>query len=135
MATSELAVAAPKPLAERERPQVDIRRVLELRATLQAQDDQMVLDAVRGGYVDHVADSVRLCPTGETDPEDNSPVFASVGAKDSPDEVLSPMTGSPFTLRHRSVTGPGTGGRQLASPERAALLADSTSLSNEEKED
>ena len=118
---TEIAAPPPNALAGQEKPIVDIRRVLELRATLQAQDDQLLLDAVHGGYVERVDESVRLCPTGQIDDQDQSPVFASVGALESPDEVLSPMTGAPFTLRHRSVTGPSAGGRKLASRARMAL--------------
>ena len=133
-ASSEMVAPRPTALSDREKPLVDVRRVLELRATLQAQDDQLLLDAVRGGYVERVEESVRLCPTGQTDELDNSPVFASVGARESPDDVLSPMTGAAFTLRHRSVTGPGVAGHQLVAPERAALPAGFSPPVTEEEE-
>lgn len=133
-ASSELVALPPTALADQEKPLVDIRRVLELRATLQAQDDQLLLDAVRSGYVERIEESVRLCPTGQIDEQDQSPVFASVGARESPDEVLSPMTGAPFTLHHRSVTGPSSAGRQLPPPARAALPEGPAHLVIEEEE-
>src|SRR5690348_652917 len=107
MATStEIAERGPTTIAERAEEPRDLRRVLELRALLQAQDDAMILDAYRGGYVDRVQQSVRIVATGQVDPDEKVPVFASVGAAQTPDEVLAEMTGKPFLVHHRPVTGP-----------------------------
>ncbi len=126
--SSELAERPQSRLAERTAGLVDIRRVLELRATLQVQDDILLLDAARAGYLDDVGKSIRISPTPEVDPQDGAPIFVSVGSEPTPDSVVAGMTGKTFVVRHRPVTGPAPI-HSLSGSERPALPSGATTAS------
>ncbi len=133
---TELARSGPTTVAERQPIPTIVRDVLEARRNLQAQDDQLLIDAFRGGYLERVKDSVRICPTGRTDGDDHAPVFASVGLTENPDQVLAPMTNNAFVVQHRAVRVGGENDGTLALPgaKVPALPASPQSGSSTEEE-
>ena len=102
----ELTKAAPSELLERSITPAELRRALEAWARIAAEDRELVLHSFRQGYVEHLDESVRIVPTGQTDGDDRAPVFASVGATEAPDAVLGPMVGQAFVVRHRAIVAP-----------------------------
>lgn len=108
--SAELVKAGPTAVEERQAVPAAVREVLEARRNLQAQDDQLILDAYRGGFLDRVRESIRVCPTGLADGDDGAPVFASVGLTENPDLVLGPMTNRAFVVRHVAVRPAETNG-------------------------
>lgn len=124
MSTESLEIVK-KPYAELAEPALtpdDFRRALEVRATLAAQDDALVLQALREGWLSGCGESIRVARTPDADPEEGGPVYVSVGSSESPDGVMAGMVGRTFTVRHVRVASPSWGGQPaLLSGARVAL--------------